>query len=129
MAGKGKAQLAFADEAKIGDWAREAVTKAVAAGIVSGYPDGNFQPSERITRAEMVAMIARALELPLNAQDATSFADGAAIPKWAKAAAEAMHQLGIVNGRGEGKFVPNATASRAEAVAMLLRMQDYQSNR
>ncbi|MEK5418587.1 S-layer homology domain-containing protein [Paenibacillus sp. FSL L8-0708] len=120
--------LAFADEAKIGAWSREAVTKAVAAGIVSGYPDGNFQPNELITRAEMVAMIARALELPLNAQDATSFADGAAIPKWAKAAAEAMHQLGIVNGRGEGKFVPNATASRAEAVAMLLRMQDYQSN-
>lgn len=120
--------LTFADEAKIGSWAREAVMKAVAAEIVSGYPDGNFQPNERITRAEMASMIARALKLSLNIQATTSFADDAAIPKWAKAAVEAMHQIGIASGRGEGKFMPNATATRAEALAMLQRMLDKHSN-
>ncbi|WP_058302784.1 S-layer homology domain-containing protein [Gorillibacterium timonense] len=114
--------LSFADEAKIGAWAKEAVAQAMEAGIVSGYKDGSFRPNERITRAEMATMIARALKLPLEAQVATSFADDAAIPQWAKAAVEAMYQLGIVNGRSSDKFVPNDTATRAEAVTMLMRV-------
>ncbi|MNN23522.1 Endo-1,4-beta-xylanase A precursor [compost metagenome] len=114
--------LSFADEAKIGAWAKEAVVQAVEAGIVSGYEDGSFRPNERITRAEMTAMIARALKLTLNAEATTSFADDAAIPKWAKSAVEAIHQLGIVNGRGDGKFVPNETATRAEAITILVKL-------
>ncbi|WP_159065803.1 S-layer homology domain-containing protein [Gorillibacterium timonense] len=116
--------LSFTDDAKIGAWAKEAVAQAVEARIVSGYTDDSFRPNEHITRAEMAAMIARALKLPLDAESATSFADDAVIPKWAKAAVEAMYQLGIVNGRSSDKFVPNDTATRAEAVTMLLRAME-----
>ncbi|WP_276355824.1 S-layer homology domain-containing protein [Cohnella caldifontis] len=67
-------------------------------------------------------MIANALKVPLDANAQTGFADNEDIPNWAKGAVKAIHKLGIVSGRGGNKFVPNDTATRAEAVVMLLRM-------
>ena len=40
------------------------VALAAARGIVTGYPDGTFRPNGTATRAETVAMIERALQLP-----------------------------------------------------------------
>lgn len=52
----------------------------------------------------------------------TGFDDDEDIPHWAIGAVEAIRQLGIISGRGGNQFVPNETATRAEAVVMLLRM-------
>lgn len=116
------AALNFTDRAKIGAWAKRAVALAVQAEIISGYEDGSFRPDAQITRAEMASMIAKALKVSLDSNARTGFADDDAIPKWAKGAVEAIRNLGIVSGRGGNKFVPNDTATRAEAVVMLLRM-------
>ncbi len=116
------AAIDFSDLTKIGAWAKRAVALAVQAGIVSGYEDGSFRPDAQITRAEMASMIANALKVPRDANALTGFADNEDIPNWAKGAVEAIHKLGIVSGRGGNKFVPNGTATRAEAVVMLLRM-------
>nr|WP_281272223.1 cadherin-like beta sandwich domain-containing protein [Paenibacillus flagellatus] len=121
LSGTGAA-LHFTDQAKFGAWAKRAVALAVQAGIVSGYEDGSFRPDAQITRAEMASMIAKALKVSLDADAATSFADYEDIPKWAKGAVEAIRKLGIVSGRDDNRFVPNDTATRAEAVVMLLRM-------
>lgn len=40
-----------------GHWARNAINAAVQLGIVSGYPDGTFQPENNITRAETIQMV------------------------------------------------------------------------
>lgn len=121
LEGAGSA-TAFTDEAKIGGWAKQAIANAVEAGIVSGYADGSIRPNARITRAEMASMIARALKLSDEAGATTGFADDKDIPKWAKGAIEAVRKLGIVNGRGVNKFVPKGTATRAEAVTILVRI-------
>ncbi|MGC5772508.1 polysaccharide lyase family 8 super-sandwich domain-containing protein [Paenibacillus pabuli] len=113
---------AFTDEAKIDGWAKQEIANAVEAGIVSGYADGSFRPNARITRAEMAAMIARALKLSAEAGATTGFADDKDIPKWAKGAIEAVRKLDIVSGRGDNKFVPKGTATRAEAVTILVRI-------
>ncbi|GIO41351.1 polysaccharide lyase family 8 super-sandwich domain-containing protein [Paenibacillus apis] len=112
---------AFTDEATIGGWAKQEIANAVEAGIVSGYADGSFRPDARITRAEMAAMIARALKLSVEESATTGFADDKDIPQWAKSAIEAVRRLGIVSGRGDNKFVPSGTATRAEAVTLLVR--------
>ncbi|WP_276825331.1 chitobiase/beta-hexosaminidase C-terminal domain-containing protein [Paenibacillus lactis] len=117
-------ELTFTDHDRIGGWAKQAVAQAVQAGIVDGYNDGSFRPNAQITRVEMAAMIARALQLQLNANASTGFADDEAIPQWAKGAVEAIRKLGIVDGRGGNRFVPNETATRAEATVMLLRLLD-----
>ncbi|MBM6996846.1 discoidin domain-containing protein [Paenibacillus sp. DXFW5] len=121
LEGAGSA-TAFTDEAKIGGWAKQEIANAVEAGIVSGYADGSFQPNGRITRAEMAAMIARALQLSAEAGATTGFADDKDIPNWAKGAIEAVRKLDIVSGRGDNEFVPNGTATRAEAVSLLVRI-------
>ncbi|MGI5922218.1 MAG: S-layer homology domain-containing protein [Syntrophomonadaceae bacterium] len=51
----------FADSALISDWAREAVDKASANGIISGYADNTFRPHANATRAEAVTVIAKGL--------------------------------------------------------------------
>lgn len=113
---------AFADDVQIGKWAKQAIANAVEAGIVGGYADGSFRPNARITRAEMAAMVARALKLSADADATTGFADNKDIPNWAKGAIEAVREQGIMNGRGGNKFVPNGTATRAEAVTLLVRI-------
>ncbi|OBZ12031.1 hypothetical protein A8L34_17120 [Bacillus sp. FJAT-27264] len=118
----------FSDQSKFGAWAQEAIATAAEAGLVSGYKDNSFRPDSRITRAEMAVMIARALDLTTDSGAMTSLADDTAIPQWAKGAVEAMHKLEIVNGRSDDKFVPNDTATRAEAVVMLLRMLAIHNN-
>jgi hypothetical protein len=101
----------------------------VQAGIVSGYEDASFRPDARITRAEMATMIAKALQVHLDTVAQTGFADDEDIPEWAKGAVDAIRKLGIVNGRDGNRFVPNDTATRAEAVVMLLRMLELQERK
>ncbi|WP_230192062.1 chitobiase/beta-hexosaminidase C-terminal domain-containing protein [Paenibacillus sp. CECT 9249] len=123
LEGNGSA-LTFTDHDQIAGWAKQAVAQAVQAGIVVGFSDGSFRPNTQITRVEMAVMVARALQLELNANALPGFADDETIPGWAKGAVEAIRKLGIVDGRGGNRFVPNETASRAEAVVMLLRLME-----
>lgn len=52
----------FGDNKKISPWAREAVAKAINAGIINGVTASSFQPKNNATRAEAVAMIKRLLQ-------------------------------------------------------------------
>lgn len=115
-------ELTFTDHEKIGAWAKSSIALAAQAGIVTGYTDGSFRPDDSITRVEAAMMIAKAMQLPWEADEETHFADNDEIPQWAKGAAEAIRKLGIVNGRSENHFVPYGTTTRAEAVVMLLRV-------
>lgn len=45
-----------------GHWAEAGIKLAVKAGIVSGYPDGTFQPGKTVTRAEFAVMLIQALK-------------------------------------------------------------------
>lgn len=47
----------FSDSADISEYARDAVKKIKAAGIVSGYEDGSFLPLNPITRAEAAKIL------------------------------------------------------------------------
>jgi hypothetical protein len=42
--------------------AKEAIEKFFKAGIVGGYPDGNFKPQGEATRAEVATMLMRFIE-------------------------------------------------------------------
>ncbi|WP_276356643.1 FG-GAP-like repeat-containing protein [Cohnella caldifontis] len=122
----GGANLTFSDKSAIGDWASEAIAQAVRAGILSGYDDGSFRPNAFITRAEMASMIARALRLPVEPEAASAFADNAEIPGWARGAVEAVRVPSIFIGRSGNRFVPNASATRAEAVTVILKLLEHQ---
>jgi len=123
------AVLGFTDDDQIGQWAKQAVSLALKAGIVDGYKDGSFRPDVQITRTEMASMIAKALNVPRNIGATTGFADDKDIPIWAKSDVEALRKLGIATGRGGNAFVPNDTATRSEAVAILLKMLEIKERK
>lgn len=43
-------------------WAYEAINKLVAAGVIEGYPDGEYKGQQSMTRYEMAVIISRALD-------------------------------------------------------------------
>ncbi|WP_391574856.1 S-layer homology domain-containing protein [Cohnella sp.] len=120
-AGKG-AELGFADNAKIGGWAREAIAQAVQANIIKGFSDGTFRPNSNLTRAEMASIVANALKLSGSVEATNGFSDAAKLPNWAKGAIGALTEAGIMQGKNGNKFDSSATATRAEAVTVLLKM-------
>lgn len=103
---------------------------ATARGIASGYPDGSFAPDAGITRQELCSVLMRYLratgKLPAAPSgDALSrYADGDAVGAWARDAVNTMCALGIVAGYPDNTVRPNGGATRAEAVALLLRTVD-----
>ncbi|NLB81488.1 MAG: S-layer homology domain-containing protein [Clostridiaceae bacterium] len=55
--------VVFADDSDISDYAREAVFKMAAAGVVGGDSNNCFLPHEKITRVSLCVMLNRALNI------------------------------------------------------------------
>jgi len=47
----------FTDSGKISPWATEAVGKIVSSGVMGGYPEGNYIPQGKATRAEAATVV------------------------------------------------------------------------
>ena len=68
-------------------WAANAIAVCTKTGWINGYPDGTFRPDQTITRAEMMAMVNRALErTPQSASDLLpgmkTWSDNANVGAW-----------------------------------------------
>lgn len=114
--------LTFGDAERIPDWGKNVASSAVKAGILEGYLDGTLRPLQSVSRAEMAAMLARALEPDFDGEAVAPFADDAAIPDWARANIYAAARHGLLFGRGEYLFVPDGLTTRAEAAVTALRV-------
>lgn len=53
---------AFTDRASISPWAEEALSWAVGAGLLNGYPDGGLHPHDTTKRLEVAVMLQRFAE-------------------------------------------------------------------
>jgi hypothetical protein len=49
----------FEDQHQISAWAKKAVALAVNQGLIQGYPDKNFKPKGKATRAECASLLTR----------------------------------------------------------------------
>jgi hypothetical protein len=116
---------AFKDLSAIPVWARDSVAQAVNMGIINGYSDDSFRPSNQITRAEMAVMIVKALKLPVSEPNNLYFSDVEHIPMWAKPYVSAAYAVGLLKGRENNLFAPQAEATRAEAVFLILSFLEY----
>ena len=97
----------------------EAVKWAAEKGITGGVGNDLFAPNQPCTRAQIVTFLWRAAGSPAP-KSMSSFADVPADAFYAKAVAWAVEN-GITGGTGDGKFSPDATCSRAQAVTFLYR--------
>ncbi|WP_217596362.1 S-layer homology domain-containing protein [Cohnella sp. GbtcB17] len=109
-------------------WYAEAVSIATTAGIVQGA-DGKFRPTDPVTREEMAVMLYRALGIVTDDLDPEKllsvFNDGAKVSGWARMQVAYAVKAGLLKGSG-GRLNPGATATRAEAATVLLRVLEAQ---
>ena len=56
----------FYDSEDISTWSRGLVTTAAEYGLISGYPDGTFQPQKSITRGDAAIMLLNAVGTPVQ---------------------------------------------------------------
>ena len=97
----------------------EAVKWAQEKGITGGTGNGLFGPNQPCTRGQIVTFLWRAAGSP-EPKNMSSFTDVPADSYYAKAVAWAVEN-GITGGTGGGKFSPDATCTREQAVAFLYR--------
>lgn len=109
-----------------GSWYASAVAAASEAGIVNGMSATLFEPERTITREEMAVMLLRAYErlqaVKSDLSEAAQFTDHASISSWASASINTVFELGLINGRGNGRFVPQGKLTRAEAIQAIANM-------
>jgi len=101
-------------------YAKQKIVELHNRGIIKGINEGQFLPNKSITRAEFISMLGRALEIePINS-NIPIFRD---VPKhsWAFGWVQSGAMLGIINGKDPTTFVPDATITREEAAALLVR--------
>ena len=111
--------LDFSDVAG-SEYAQE-IDSLAASRIVFG-DGGKFRPDATMTRAEVCALLAQALDLYSTADGYfTDVAKGS----WYAPSVNAMAAIGLVSGVGGGKFDPNATMTQEEFITALGRLVEF----
>ncbi|MFC5401367.1 S-layer homology domain-containing protein [Cohnella soli] len=99
-------------------YAKEAITVLASKYVLNGYADGSFKPMKRVTRAEFVSMLTRALGIVPYGASLSSFTD-VRPEDWFSPAVEAAVKARLVSGYSDGSFKPNAEISRMEMLQMI----------
>ena len=103
-------------------WYAPYVEWAYRNGIVKGS-NGNFKPSANITRQDMAVMIenfSKYMSKTVPSMEAgKTFADDSRIASYAKDAVASLQKAGIISGDVNGKFLPQSSATRAQAAKMI----------
>ncbi|MHB1505354.1 MAG: S-layer homology domain-containing protein [Sulfobacillus sp.] len=111
-------------------WATPYVSSLYAAGVINGTSAHSFSPNQAVTSAQVLTMIGRLLArspstqgaprqarlAPPSAAQAQFLAEA---PTYAQTAIQAAIQNGTLNGV-QGLTNPNATVTRAQAVALII---------
>ncbi len=95
-------------------------------GLMQGHDDGTFGEDEELTRAQMCTIAARILQIENIQTGVSTFTD---VPDnhWAAGVIATLSQAGIVNGMGDGTFMPDKSVSYFEAVKILVSVLGYGS--
>ena len=107
------------DDVPVTAYYYEAVKWAADKNITGGIGNNLFDPDAACTRAQIVTFLWRAAGSP-EPKTMRGFDDVSADAYYAKAVAWAIEN-GITAGTGEGRFSPDATCTRAQAVTFLYR--------
>ena len=88
--------------------------------ITNGISDGE-NPTAAITREEFVTMLWRLAGEPIYTGDLSRVPDAGSISTWAQNAMLWSYATGLTEGDENGALTPLATATRAQAAAMIMR--------
>ncbi|MBE9113948.1 S-layer homology domain-containing protein, partial [Nodosilinea sp. LEGE 07298] len=117
-------------------WAYEYISGLARFRVISGFPDGTFQPNEPVTRAQFAAILnqafmsAQPFQVPNGRLNATlpstpTFAD---VPNdlWAAGYIAKARTAGFLSGYPGNQFKPNQPISRVQALISIANGLGYQ---
>ncbi len=102
-----------------GEWYYNEVGKALYAGYVSGYEDGSFRATNRITRQETAVILSRIATRAEKSVTLDAYKDADDVASWAKAAFEFASAKGYFGGDDQGRLLPNDILTRGQAAKII----------
>ncbi len=109
-------------DVSIDRWSVREIEHLTAYGIIEGYPDGNFVPTGKLTRAEFAALIRRFIQSAeiktANNRVELSDIDG----HWAYDDISFIAKAGLIDGYEDGTFRPEREITRAEVMSVINRI-------
>ncbi|MGN7765285.1 LamG-like jellyroll fold domain-containing protein [Paenibacillus sp. 22594] len=96
-------------------WAEKAITALAAKGIVMGTSETTFEPGKKITRADFIVLLVRALDLKAGLD--SNFADVNQGDYYYQALGIAK-KLGIANGMGGNLYNPRGEITRQDMMVL-----------
>lgn len=108
--------ITFKDVAN--NWSKKFIDTMVNKQIIAGYVDGTFKPQNNVTRAEFVSILVNALGVKTVGASTYGFTDVAS-NKWYADAINSAAKLGLIAGKGDKTFSPEATITRQEAASIV----------
>lgn len=104
---------------------QRAVSLCKALGIITGYEDGSVKPESTVTRAEMAAIILRMLNNTTSSTYQNIFTDVTS-SHWAANTIQTASSLNIINGMGDGTFVPDGNVTYEQVAKMIICAMNFQ---
>ena len=102
-------------------WYQDAVAWAYKNGVIKGTGAKTFSPDQNISREQMVTMLWRYDGQKQVGGSLSAFADQGRISSYAVPAVLWAVKNGYVTGMGNGTFLPNGLATRAQLATILHR--------
>lgn len=98
-------------------WAYDYIEALAKFNVISGFPDGSFQPNATVTRAQFASILRQAF-LPTQNVTARPFVD---VPAnyWATQEIYAARAAGFLSGYPGNRFEPDSPIRRDEAIVSL----------
>lgn len=115
---------ASADDYKdiTGNWAEPQIIDLINLGIIDGYEDNTIRPDNNITRAEFANILLKAMNIKADVSTSVIYFRDVKPGDWYYAPITTLKQLSIIDGYGDKTFKPGRNISRAEMIAMLVRI-------
>ncbi|MCR4398853.1 MAG: S-layer homology domain-containing protein [Firmicutes bacterium] len=120
-----------------GHWAEGEITALYAAGVLSGFPEGDFRPEDRVTRAQFVKMLIGARRLMAGAGGGGDGGGQApSVGLFSDVASDAWYRPFLDRAVADGIVVPSdyggvfgagKAITRREAAMMLVRARGLES--
>ncbi|MCG9967261.1 S-layer homology domain-containing protein [Pelotomaculum terephthalicicum JT] len=103
-----------------GHWAKDDIYSLADKGIIDGVTATEFQPEEKITRAQFAKLLVTALNIEAEQDAALAFADVPA-GAWYRDYVAAAVRAGLIMGYTDSAFAPEENITREQMAVILAR--------
>ena len=101
----------------------QAIDLLATYDILSGTGNGAFEPEGTLTRAQLCALLAQALNCTVPSGE-SAFSD-VSMDSWYGPAVNALAKMGLVSGVGDGTFRPDDPVNHEQFISILGRLAQY----